>query len=156
MKIREDSWHFRLYVFMSQWNAAWRYKDDYLAYPKIGSSGIGLCPYMRMILIWGPLAIVSNVVPIFAVVAAFLIFPGSMNGAAGVGWLLFSISVIIGLGFIISWIKDWSDERAERREGSQLKCQDPDYVEPDSFWKLLKAFAQTTKSKICPVLELEK
>jgi hypothetical protein len=28
MKISADSWHYRLYVFMSQWNAAWRGKHD--------------------------------------------------------------------------------------------------------------------------------
>lgn len=34
MKISPDSWHYKLYVFMSQWNAAWRGKDNFLDYPK--------------------------------------------------------------------------------------------------------------------------
>ena len=154
MKISPDSWHYRLYSFMSQWNAAWREKDDFLDYPKHGTM-IGLCPYMRMILIWGPLAILSNLIPIAAVIGAFLLFPASVNGGAAVGWLFFTVIAFVGIILALGWLKNYLDERHEENEVSQLHKQDPDYVEPDSFWKLLKGYAKAVKSRVCPVLELE-
>ncbi len=155
MKIREDSWHFRLYVFMSQWNAAWRGNNDYLDHPQISSFGIGLCPYMRMILIWGPLAILSNVFPIAAVIGSLVAFPGSVAGTSGIFWLFGWIAGFVGAIFALGWIKNWQDERQESREISQLIKQDPNYVEPESFWKLIKDYVKSAKTKVCPVLELE-
>lgn len=156
MQISRDSWHFRLYVFMSQWNAAWQGKSDYLDHPKMGrSANIGLCPYMRMILIWGPLSILSNLVPIAAVIVAIVLFPAGMNGLAGVGWLVFWAVTLVGSGLALGKLADWREARYEQNRKSQLLRQDPDYVEPDSFWKLVKEFAVATKTKICPVLEVK-
>ena len=151
MQISEDSWHFKLFVFMSQWNAAWHEKDDYLDYPKIPESGIGLCPYMRMILIWGPLAILSNFVPLAFLVGALFLFPASANGAAGVGWTLFTIAAMIGSGFAIGWLKDRKEIRDEAKERSQL---DPygEEEKPDGFFKLLWTWVHDS---ICPVLEVK-
>ena len=157
MKIRNDSWHYRLYVFMSQWNAAWRGRDDYLDFPHTDYyNRIGLCPYMRMILIWGPLSIISNVIPVGAVFLAVIGFPLMLNGAAGVGWLVFWAVTLVAVVYAVSKIMDWRQAQHEARAGSQLYTQAPDYVEPDSFWRLVREYAVSVKTKICPVLEIEK
>lgn len=153
MKISPDSWHYRLFCFMSQWNAAWRGKHDYHTYPKIGQFGIGLCPYMRMILIWGPLAIVSNVIPLGAFALAFYVFPHSAAGAAGVIWLLVSLGAGLGAIFLLGFLKDWVDARQEARYESQVSESEEE--KPDGFWKLLGQFLKSAKTKVCPVLELE-
>jgi len=67
------------------------------------------------------------------------------------GW----IAGFVGAIFALGWIKNWQDERQESREISQLIKQDPNYVEPESFWKLIKDYVKSAKTKVCPVLELE-
>jgi hypothetical protein len=152
MRISPKSWHYRLYVFMSQWNAAWRDKDDYLSYPKHGEM-IGLCPYMRMILIWGPLAILSNLIPLGFVIMALLLFPMSAAGPSGIGWLLFWLVMTIGLVIGGGFIKDWLDRRADEKENSQIPGWDYEpKKKPDGFFKLLNEWIH---SKFCPVLEVQ-
>ena len=159
MKISENSWHYRLYVFMSQWNAAWRNCDDYLEYPKTygrRSNNIGLCPYMRMILIWGPLSILSNLIPILAVLGALIAMPTGMNGLAGFLWLIFWAVTAAAFTLGIAKLADWRQARAERMEKLQTYRQDPDYVKQDTFWSLLGEYLMSIKTKVCPVLEVEK
>jgi hypothetical protein len=159
MKISENSWHYRLFVFMSQWNAAWRNRDDYLDHPKTSRRekfNIGLCPYMRMILIWGPLSILSNLIPLLAVLGALVAMPTGMNGLAGVLWLLFWAVSAVAIGFAIAKLADWRQARAENQEKLQVYRQSPDYVKKDTFLSLLGEFLMSIKTKICPVLEVEK
>lgn len=155
MKLNPNSWHYKIYAFNSQLVAAWMHKDDYHYYPKIGSFGIGLCPYMRMILIWGPLVALTNVVPFAAIYAAFIMFPGFAAGGAGIFWLIFTLASIVGFFVLLAKIKDWASERQERREESQLRRQDPDYQEPEGFWRLVGGYLKSMKTKICPVLEIQ-
>jgi hypothetical protein len=155
MKISADSWHYRLYVFMSQWNAAWRGKHDPWEYPR-GGHMIGLCPYMRMILIWGPLAIFSNLIPIGAVIVTFFLFPAAMNGGLGVAWIFgFFITlgaVIFGIGYIYHLI----GRLEEGRKRNQItRQQEEEFEEKTTFRGLFWGFLVAVKTKMCPVLELK-
>lgn len=154
MRISKNSWHYKLYVFMSQWNAAWRAEDDYHLFPK-DNERIGLCPYMRMILIWGPLAILSNIFPLGTFAAVVFLFPMSANGLWGVFWLFFWIATVIVALFGIGFLKDFSDKRAERKK-SQLDSNEEPKSEPETgFFKILIEYVKAFKTKICPVLEVK-
>jgi hypothetical protein len=135
---------------MSQWNAAWHHKSNYYEYPKHGEM-IGLCPYMRMIIIWGPLAILSNLIPLGAVIGALFMFPMAANGAAGVGWLFFWVVLTVGL--IVAWafFKDWRDAKAEEKEKSQISSWDDEEEKPQGFIKLMYEWIH---NKFCPILEV--
>ncbi len=156
MKISPDSWHYKLYVFMSQWNAAWRHKLDPWEYPR-GKNMIGLCPYMRMILIWGPLSILSNLLPIGAVYAAFVMFPAAVNGTAGIAWLVGSVIALAVSFFLIGWIAHLIGVVREQRRDSRIQREFEDLdVEPkETFFGLIKQYIVAIKTRICPVLELE-
>ena len=158
MKISPDSWHYKLYVFMSQWNAAWRGKSDYWEYPLNGNM-IGLCPYMRMILIWGPLAILSNLIPIGAIVATFFLFPASVNGAVGVAWLIGSILLIAGGILAIGYITHLIGRIEEGRRRNEIENDDwfeEGYEPKQTFRGLVWSYLVALKTKMCPVLELKK
>jgi hypothetical protein len=160
MKISADSWHYRLYVFMSQWNAAWRHKIDPWEYPR-GGHMIGLCPYMRMILIWGPLAILSNLLPLGALYVTFILFPVSMNGGLGVAWLLGFFVTVGAVVFAIGFIRHVIGKLEEGRRSSQITRQQEEELarqrgeEKTSFRSLVWGFLVAAKTKMCPVLELK-
>lgn len=158
MKISPDSWHYKLYVFMCQWNAAWRGKNDYWEYPRQGNM-IGLCPYMRMILIWGPLAILSNLIPIAAIVGTFFLFPASLNGVVGIAWLLGTIFAlaagILGIGYVSHLIGKLEEGR--RREKLDREFFEDEPSKPTkTFRGLVWDYVVAVKTKMCPVLEVEK
>lgn len=154
MKIDPESWHYRLYCFMSQWTAAWRGVEDFHNEPRSYKRMIGLCPYMRMILIWGPLAILSNFIWILAVITTFFAFPAGINGLAGVSWLVGSIFIFGVAIYLLGKLKDLMSSREDARIKENLRRQDPDYEPPVTFWNVLVGYIKTFKTKICPVMEL--
>ena len=156
MKISQDCWHYKLYVFMSQWSAAWRADDNYL-HAGEHTSMIGLCPYMRMILIWGPLAILSNIIPLGGVIGVLFLFPASANGFMGIFWLFFWLACIVAAFFGIGWLKDFLSAREEKKERSQLPPHpdDEEVEKPTGFWTIVKEYIIAAKTKVCPVLEIE-
>lgn len=150
MKISPTSWHYRLYCYMSQAHAAWTHKDDYHEYPK-NTAFLGLCPYMRMILIWGPIAILSNLIPIFAILATLFIFPASTGGLAGVLWLFGAIGTLVGAIIGLGYLVEWNRERRHAREESQLGSYGEPEEKPKGFIALLYTWIHDS---ICPKLEL--
>lgn len=153
MKIDPDSWHYKLYCFMSQWYAAWTHKEHYHEYP-YDQKMIGLCPYMRMILIWGPIAILSNFIPLAAIMVTFFIFPAGVAGAQGVLWLFFSITALAGSIWMFAKLVDLTSNWRDARREEKLKSLDPDYEPTVTFWTTLKEYAKSFKTKICPIMEL--
>lgn len=156
MKISPDSWHYKLYVFMCQWNAAWLGRDDHWEYPRKGTM-IGLCPYMRMILIWGPLAILSNLIPIGAVIATFFIFPAAANGIVGIAWI-FGFFILLGFTIlIIGYISHLQEYVKEKRRTSQILKNEKETHDSEphqSFLGLVWSYIIAVKTRMCPVLEL--
>ena len=153
-KIDKNSWHYKWYVIASQLNAKWQGKDHYLDYPL--NKQTGLCPYMRMILMWGPLAILSNLVPIGAVVAVFLYLPASAMGWMGIVWLLFYIFTVFACIGSIGLLVNWRARYKEKNKKSNLEKQHPDYEAPETGRTLLVKYATTFHTKICPMLEMPK
>lgn len=155
MKINQNSWHYRLYNFMAQWHAVWLVNYDYLNAGKPTNGKIGLCPYMRTILIWGPLAILSNLVPFGMLYLTFFVIPIELNGAMGVYWLF---GVLVGLIITVVLIILLSEYQENRRNArmSQVKNQDEaEQDQSDSFWSLVKEYLVSLKTRICPVLEVD-
>lgn len=162
MKINTDSWHYKLYIFMAQWNAAWLHNDNYIDYP-LNRKKIGLCEYMRMILIWGPLSILSNLIPLGLVFLVLFSFPFYANGTIGVLWLFGFVGFIIATSVVLGRIADWKSDRKEALRKSQIYDEYDDYDdceddrEPDQgFATLMKEYLKSIKSKICPILEVNK
>lgn len=149
------SWHYKLYVYMSQSLAGWSGKEDFHTYPKHYGKNIGLCPYMRMILLWGPISLLSNLFPLAAIGIAFLVLPAGINGPAGVIWIFVVIAVTLASVFIIAKISDWLAERQERHDmKGQIEKQHSDYEAPITFWSLFKEWLAARKTKLCIILEL--
>ena len=149
MKISPTSWHYRLYCYMSQAYASWTHENDYWEYPK-NTAFLGLCPYMRMILIWGPIAILSNLVPIYAVIAALVLFPAGASGWVGIAWLFGSAALIAGLIVLGAYLFDKGAERRAAKKESQLNNMDEE-EKPAGFIKLMYTWIHDS---ICPKLEL--
>jgi len=154
-KINPESWHYKIYRYNSQLVAAWLCEDDYHEYPHQYGKMIGLCPYMRMICLWGPLVALSNIIPLAALAATFWMLPSFANGIAGVLWLFGSIALIFATFIGMAYLKDKSNERKEAKKQSQLRDYDEYFAEPPvTFWTLFKDYVRAVKTKVCPILEL--
>lgn len=153
MKINTSSWHYKIYAFNSKWVARWMCAWNW--YEKPGPSAmIGLCPYMRMILLWGPIVMLTNIVPLGAVVYAILLFPVDVNGAGGVGWIV-GIAALGLVGVFLSrqagkWISKKAQESVEKQ--SRKKSEEKDGT---GFFTIMAEYVKTFKSKVCPIMEVD-
>ena len=153
--ISKTSWHYKLYRFFSQLCAAWRGNEDFYKYPK-NQNMIGLCQYMRMILIWGPLVMLTYLIPIGAVTSFFFWLPFSLNGSAGVMSfyaVVASLIFVIVVATIAIWlIKRSTDAVIEYRETKKNKSKVETKTKKPN---LLFEYAKAIKSKMCPILKVE-
>ena len=153
--INPESWHYKIYRFNSQLVAAWNCNENYHEYPHQYGKMIGLCPYTRMIFLWGPLVALTNIIPLAALAATFWMLPSFTNGLTGVLWLFGSIALIFAILIGMAYLKDKSNERKETKKESQLPEFGAIVAEPPvTFWSLLKDYVRAVKTKVCPILEL--
>jgi hypothetical protein len=111
---------------------------------------------MRMILIWGPLVMLTYTIPIGALGFAMFHFPMQAGGIAGLGWLMlviFGDAVIIAL---IAWRANMSEETDYEEEHRKREERKKQIEENPGFLRLAWHFLVALKTKICPVLEVEK
>jgi hypothetical protein len=162
MKLNPNSWHYKVYVFNSQLNARWNDHSDFVDFPHHGNN-IGLCPYMRMIFVWGPLTMLAYVATIAVIVGTVWVFPsGATGGITGTLWLLGTLSAIIGGLLGIAYVSDWRQEKTLAKHKERLELKDSmTYNEwqehnkpPETFWTLCRDYLKSMKTKICPVLEI--
>lgn len=154
MKISDKSWHYKIYVFNSQLVAAWKDDKFYLNKPGNGKN-IGLCPYMRMIFVWGPLAMLSYTVPIYAMYLALFKFPVSAAGAMGIVWLFGWIAGIIGFMFAMAWFTEYNNNRKANKASKSSIVNPYDGIEEEStFWTIIREYVVALKTKVCPILEV--
>jgi len=150
LNINKSSWHYKVYTFNSQWWAAWTNQSDYHTY-KMNNDKIGLCEYMRMILLWGPLAILSNIVPIMAVWLAFFMFPMSISGIGGVIWLFVAIGAFGASGVCLEKFLSYR----ENKKSQAATDMTHNNAIPDSGFRVIaKEFVISIKTKVCPILEV--
>jgi hypothetical protein len=159
MKLNKSSWHYKLYAFNSQMVAKLWDEGDFHEYPHHGNI-IGLCPYMRMILIWGPLAFLCNLIPLAGITWFFIVLPAF---TVGLWSLLMFVSYVcaisgltIALYFCIRYlIKRYSPDNQATRKADKLERIAQKVGQPDTFRSLLVGYIKSVKTKVCPVLELD-
>ena len=147
-----NSWHWKVYCFNSQLCAAWRGNEDFNEYPYHGRL-LGLCPYMRMIFLWGPLVALTYLLPIGAIATAFYFLPTSAGGTGGVLWLVGVILSFAAFVAAIVWALGKQKEIRERRPAPYLR-KERDEPTTVTFRSMLFDWLKSMKSKVCPVLVL--
>jgi hypothetical protein len=164
MKLNKSSWHYKVYAFNSQMVA--RLGDngsDFYKYPHHGRI-IGLCPYMRMIMLWGPFAFLCNLVPLIAVVWFFLVLPAFTVGLWSL--LIFAayvcaagglaIALYYGITYVANSVSTHHDDAHQaEREAAKVVRDAHKATQPDTFWSLFVGYVKSLKTKVCPVLELD-
>jgi hypothetical protein len=162
MKLNKSSWHYKVYAFNSQMVAKLGDEHDFYEYPHHGRI-IGLCPYMRMIMIWGPLVFLCNLVPLIAAVGAFIVLPVTTIGAVSqlivvatiVGFIVAACLIIGGANYLAGRLGDMQELRTEQQEKTRLESAANGVTPPETFWSLLVSYITSLKTKVCPVLELD-
>jgi len=155
MYISQNSWHFQLYKFTKM--IVERFKGNSYWDSVSTSKAINLCPYMRTILIWGPLVITFYALMYAFGIYVLLYLPITMtNGAAilNTGAFILFCAIIGGtmLGiFLLSThlTIGFTEKRRERRE--QMEAQG---IKPSGFFVILKEYLKSLKSKTCVQLEV--
>ena len=156
MYISQNSWHFQLYKFTKI--VVERFRGNPYWDSVSTSRAINLCPYMRTILIWGPI-----VLGLYALMYAFafyvlLYLPITMtNGAALAGTGIFILfcavcgGAMLGMFMLITkltvGITDKRREHLERLEAQGIK--------PSGFFVIFKEYLKSLKSKTCVQLEIQ-
>tara|TARA_B110000240_G_C13364849_1_gene395615 strand:- start:315 stop:809 length:495 start_codon:yes stop_codon:yes gene_type:complete len=162
MKLNKSSWHYKVYAFNSQLVAAWQNQNSFHRYPYHGKI-IGLCPYMRMIIIWGPLVFLCNLAPLVAAVGVFIVLPVTTIGAMSqlivvatiVGFVVAACLIIGGANYLAGRLGDMEELRAEQQKKTKLESAANGVTPPETFWSLLVSYITSLKTKVCPVLELD-
>jgi len=155
MQISSNSWHYKLYVFMSQWFAVWLRDYNYINAGQPENKRIGLCPYMRTILVWGPLAIISNIIPFGGLYLALIVVPASLNGSIGIMWTFGGILLLMFfVAVFIIMVELYEKYRYSNKNKSNI-TGDENQENSHGFWKLIKEYAVSIKTRVCPVLEVD-
>ena len=158
MKLNKSSWHYKMYAFNSQMFAAWTMEPDFHSYPYDGKI-IGLCPYMRMIILWGPLVFLCNLAPWIAAVAAFIVLPVVTIGVSSQLTVVATIvGVVIAASLFFAGVQYVGDRYifAKKLKRKQRRIDAENSVTPpETFWSLLVSYIMSLKTKVCPVLEID-
>ena len=158
MKLNLESWHYKLYAFDCQMVAALWDESNPHEYPQHGRI-IGLCPYMRMILIWGPLTLLLQLSPWAAAIGAVCVLPMYVIGSTSWITLVLSIIAIIGLAIgawmLMRYITDAVDTHRTNKQESLPQIDPFAEPKPDTFWTMTVAYLRSAKTRICPILEID-
>lgn len=150
MKINRNSWHFKLYEFNLQLIAAWRGHDWYFEVK--GKDTIGLCPYVRTIILWGPLIMATYVLTLYIVTLPFVFFPIAMGtGLGGSIAVIGTIFLFILTLFLLDKYIGYRNKKKDDEEIPDWQSEEKDKTFGTVFWEYIKSF----KTKICPVLEVK-
>jgi hypothetical protein len=158
MKPNTNSWYHKVFVFNSQIVATMReYQDPHL-HPHHGKM-YGLCPYMRMIFVWGPIVFLMNLFPLLCLIGTAIVLPITIIGGVSTAYTALVILAVIGIILACIWLLEYTSEILKKRRYQQkqvVKQREKDgVVPPDTFWSLTKAYLKSAKTKVCPVLEFD-
>lgn len=155
-KIDRNSWHWKIYAFNSQLVHAWLGKDFYYEYPKQREGEkIGLCPYMRMIILWGPLVMLTYLAPLAAFYGALIYFPYSANAGLGLLALFGTLLAISGVIWLLAWLAVKREEETWEQREAREEARERRLKENPGFLRLFWRWLVAQKTKICPVMEVE-
>lgn len=149
MKIDTNSWHYKLYVFNCQLVSAWTGYEQFYMEPD-HQRRIGLCPYARMLLIWGPLIMSSYLAMVLVVIGCLIVFPILINGVIGISWFFGTMFTIAGVIYLTSRFLEKRDHL--RKETPRVVKENDD---SPSFWQIVKEYIKACKLKICPIMEIK-
>lgn len=151
MKINPQSWHYKLYAFNAQLVAAWFHKDNY-HYEATDDKNVGLCPYMRMILLWGPIVMLTYTVPLGALGASFVWLPVIATSGMAYLWMGAMAAVVAATIWSAARPINYEKERVKSAERKRRR----EYAEENpGFMRILWNYVLTAKTKVCPILEVD-
>lgn len=161
-KINPESWHYKLYVFNTQLIGRWGDDEEFYLRPHSRRRKIGLCPYVRTIMLWGPLVMASYVLPIGAFLGVVVFLPGGLAGTAGILGLISVFvamaALAVGIGYLTKWINTVHKIYVPKKSELATNYDDDGYPieieRPATFWTILKDYIIAAKTKVCPVLTL--
>jgi hypothetical protein len=120
------------------------------------NSSIGLCEYMRMLLLWGPIMVGFYLAFIALVLYVFLIMPIMSGGIGFISIALTAVCVIafflfvIGAFFIIFLCDTLKDKVIEKIDNAAQTAEENGDDAP-----ILIQYYRAVKNKICPVMEIK-
>lgn len=158
MNISATSWHFRLYTFNKR--LLERFRGNRYWLDEESPTRINLCPYMRTILIWGPMVYLFHAFMYLSLFVAFIWVPMQMISTTDIGWLSMVVVFFLGIGlamaaliygFILlgSHTSKKFKERREQREAAGI------VEEEIGFIRALKAYWKGFHDKTCFALEVK-
>lgn len=156
MRLNRTSWHYKVYAWW--WRNKYIYEDEYPHLPDRAN----LCPYVRAVLLFAPLAYFAslNIVKkigwvlsiAFALVVclmALFVLTAILVGLFLLSWteLAKGIGIILGAVFICWFVTKLAD-------GLVLSIR-LGHHNPNTTWNMGKAFVKSLHNKVCPFITFE-
>jgi hypothetical protein len=151
---QDKRWHVRLYLwaepivaeFFDRGSHVYHYRKSYEVHTN-------LCPYMRTILLWLPLALLVNVATWAMAVATVTYIPGRLFGWKGWGLTVLVTAAGVGLLLLMLWLRQWYRERQEARPPKV-----PDVGPHDrtpGFGSAVREWVRKKHEGICPSITIK-
>ena len=137
MILNKNAWHFSVYKFFKTQMNRW---DDYYPEDPNTIENIGLCPYMRTLLLWGPLQMSFYALCYGAVYIALISIPlygGFINLFFSLLIVGFCMAIFALMAFIAS--VDIKELVSSKSAKNNVAIQ----------------YAVSLKTKICPIMKVQ-
>jgi hypothetical protein len=158
MNLYANQWHVRLYFwFLDLWDAFLETNSD--------REQTNLCQYIRMLFIWGPGIILTQLGLVAFGVYVLIWYPVTRFGWGWYGWGIGAIAVIVGLVFAWSVVRDAVQERRYRARYAPKPHTPRPRREPEpeveakeergpGLVAIIFAWMVAQKQKICPLISI--
>ncbi len=162
MKLQESQWHVQLYLWCRDtWNT---FRDD-----NDWNTHHNLCLYIRSIILWAPLALLSQLALVAWAGYVLVYYPVTRIGWTGFFW---EIGVVVGIAFafllfmlirkgIRRLSQAWTNRRyrkLEKLEGTKEDAEEvlvtPEKDKGPGFIEVVFEYLVAMKQKTCPTIEI--
>jgi len=115
-------------------------------------NGTNLCFFVRTIVLYVPLVIITQAFTFVLCLLAFVVFPimmfGSRHYAYGIGTILTIVTILVGGTFLYGYVQDKKDAKRNWFDRARRTSS----ASGPSFGKVLWSWVVAQKQKVCPMI----
>jgi hypothetical protein len=154
IKINQQSWHAKLFLFSTSVWSQFRYEDERLVWRNHHRTN--LCFYLRVILVWLPLVALAHAAFLMLAFFALIRLPIRLYGLTLYIKAVGTIAAVVLCLYLLYMVTAAKAESAKlaRAQDSDTDCA-PQKDRTPSFASLLKMRVRAAKDKICPIIVIQ-
>jgi hypothetical protein len=155
MELNRSVWYVRLFFWSLRIWGAFRNDDHRYDVYEMEKRGTNLCFFVRVMIVYMPLVLLTHVAFVVAAVASLTVLPIYLFGGINYGWLLVVIAVVTctlkGIGVAERRVAERKHMWVKLMEHERETQQATESGGP-GFFGVLWAYLVATKKKVCPLI----